>query len=142
MTLENDNIFNELFDEEFGKIPFIFRFSKIRYYGTLIATGLSFISIIVFIVLFYNSGSYEVFDTAPNSGYQMGVNIYNYAFGVGVLISAAVLGALGLWMVAAKWFEQRAFKKASNLAQMIRLSEESRNRIKWMNWKAENRFDF
>lgn len=142
MRLENDTVLNELFDEQFEKIPFLFRFSRRRFYASLVIMGVLLVSIVVFICLFYNSGNYEMIDTAAGSGYQMGVNVYNNNFAVGVILSALVLALISFWVVVSKWFEQRAFKKASNLAQMIHIAEENRNHMRWMNWKAQNRFDF
>ena len=142
MRLENDKILKELYDEEISKIPFAFRFSRKRFIGSLAVMGVLLVSIVVFIILFYNSGSYEVIDTAPGSQFQMGVNIYDNRFAEAVVISAVVLGLVSFWVLVSKWFEQSAFKKASNLAQMIHIAEENRNHLKWMNWKAENRLDF
>lgn len=70
MKLENDQVFNMLYEEEFNKIPYIFRFG---------------------------------------------------------------LAGIGLW------FEQRAFKKASNLANMIFLSERHKVEMRFQEWKMKNR---
>ena len=131
MSLENDKVLNELYDEQFEMIPFVFRFSRRRFYISLAVMALLFISMIVFIVMFYQSGNYNGI-----------VNIYDNNFAYGVVLTGIALAAVSGWICLSKWFEQKAFKKASNLAHMIHQSEQRRNALIWQNWKAENRVDF
>ena len=133
MRLENDKVFNELFDEQFGNIPFVFRFSRRRFIATLAVMGLLLLAVVVFIVLFYHSGNYDE---------NMGVNFYDNRYITGTIISAVLLALTALWVLVSRWYEQRAFIKANYLSSMIHQSEETRNRAIWNNWKAENRLDF
>ena len=131
MRLENDKVLNELYDEQFDKIPFVFRFSRRRFFISLAVMAVLLISMVVLIVMFYRSGNYNGI-----------VNIYDNNFGSGVVLTGIALAAVSGWICLSKWFEDRAFKKASNLAHMIHLSEQHRNAHIWQNWKAENRVDF
>ncbi len=133
MRLENDKVFNELYDEQFSNIPFIFRFSRIRFYGAMAVMGMFLASVVTFIFLFYHSGTYNE---------QIHVNMYNNAFAAGVLISGVLLAITALWLLASRGFEQRAFKKASHLALMINRAEEAKNNRIWSDWKTMNRQDW
>ena len=131
MRLENDKVFNELYDEQFEMIPFVFRFSRRRFYISLGIMAALLITIVVFIVKFYQSGHFETV-----------FNVYDDSYAYAVVLTGIALAAVAGWVSIAKWFEDRAFKKASNLAQMIHLSEQHRNALIWHSWKAENRMDF
>lgn len=142
MRLENDNVFNELYEEEFNKIPFLFRFSRKRFKVVIITTIVLFVSMLILTSVFYSTGKAEVID-APFSpittGSQMVVNMYNNGVLVAVIIVGIVVALLAFWMFIAKQFEKRAFRKATNLANMIFLSERHKQAVEWSNWKMQNR---
>ena len=142
MRLENDNVFNELYEEEFNKIPFLFRFSRKRFKVVIITTIVLFASMLILTSVFYSTGKSEVI-AAPISplttGSQMVVNMYNNGVLVAVIIVAAIVVLLALWMFIAKQFEKRAFSKATKLANMIYLSERHKQAVDWSNWKMQNR---
>ena len=142
MRLENDNVFNELYEEEFNKIPFLFRFSRKRFKVVIITTIVLFVSMLILTSVFYSTGKAEVID-APFSpittGSQMVVNMYNNGVLVAVIIVGIVVALLAFWMFIAKQFEKRAFRKATNLANMIYLSERHKQAVDWSNWKMQNR---
>ena len=142
MRLENDQVFNELYEEEFNKIPFLFRFSRKRFKVVIITTIVLFASMLILTSVFYSTGKAEVID-APISpittGSQMIVNMYNNGVLVAVIIVGIVVALLAFWMFIAKQFEKRAFRKATNLANMIYLSERHKQAVDWSNWKMQNR---
>lgn len=142
MRLENDKVFNELYDEEFDKIPFLFRFGRIRFKVVIITTIVLFVSMLILTSVFFSTGKAEVID-APISpittGSQMIVNFYNNGVLIAVIIVGLVVALLALWMFIGKWFERRAFRKATNLANMIFLSERHKTELKWQDWKMNNR---
>ena len=140
MSIENDNNFNFLFNEQFEKIPLLFRFSRKRFIASIVVMAVSFLAGMVFMRLFYDSGEYVKVPSL--GGYTFGFNEYNYVFLILMIVCFAIIALIAGWIVLSKMFEQRAFKKASNLAQMIHIAEENRNHMRWMNWKAQNRFDF
>ena len=134
----NDNNFTFLFNEEFNKIPWLFRFSKRRFIGSLITIGVFFISGLVFWHFFCNSAQYTVINSV-DAAHKMGFNDYNYTYLFLMILCFAVIVVIAGWMSLAKVFEQRAFKKATNLSNMIFLSERHKQAVNWSNWKMQNR---
>ncbi len=140
MRIENDNVLNEIFEEEFEKIPFLFRFSKKRLIITLSVMGALLISTIVLIVLFYRSGTYEMSSTLPEFLYQKSIKVYDTGLGIGLVISGTALVLTVLMIVAGKLFEERAFKKAAVLANKISIAEREAENRRWMQGRSESRF--
>ena len=142
MRLENDQIFNELYEEEFNKIPYLFRFSQKRFKVALIIMLVAFGSMCILTSFFYNSGRAEVIQ-APipvyTTGSEMVVNTYEYGYLIAAISCGLVAVLLSLWMVISKQFEKRAFRKATSLSNMIFLSERHRTELKWQDWKMNNR---
>ena len=58
MRMENDDNFNFLFNEEFEKIPFVFRFSKKRLIVVVAIMVIAIASATIFLNLFYDSAVY------------------------------------------------------------------------------------
>ena len=137
MRLENDNVFNELFDEEFNKIPFIFRFGKMRIKVVAITTVVLAVASLILWSVFYSTG--ETVTMPSYGGYEMRFNVYNNAYLVAMIITCSLVIILSAWMVVSTWFERRAFKKASNLANMIYLSERHKMELRRQDWKMQNR---
>ncbi len=137
MSIENDDDFNFLFNEQFEKIPFLFRFSRKRFIATLIAMAVFLIAGMIFMRLFNDSGEYIAIPTL--SGYSFGFNEYNYAYLIYVIVCFAVIAILAVWIVLSKLFEQRAFKKATELSNMIYLTQRHKRAVEWSNWKMKNR---
>lgn len=131
MSLENDSVFNELFEEQYDKIPKIFRLNrKISKIALAIIVvfiaGASF-----FLSRFYDSGEY--IKTPSYGGYEAGYNVYNNSYMVGMIICLAVVILLSGWLTIGVVFERRAFKKASKLSNMIFLAERHRDEIRRQN---------
>ena len=89
MSIENDNNFNFLFNEQFEKIPLLFRFSRKRFIASIVVMAVSFLAGMVFMRLFYDSGEYVKVPSL--GGYTFGFNEYNYLGKLG-----KVLGPKGL----------------------------------------------
>ena len=138
MHFENDENFNFLFNEEFEKIPWLFRFSKRRFIAALITIGVFLIAGLIFWHLFVDSGTYTVINSI-DIAHQFGFNDYEYFYMYGMILCFAVIAVIAGWMCLAKVFEQRAFKKATNLSNMIYLSERHKVEVEWQNWKMQNR---
>ena len=138
MHIENDDNFTFLFNEEFGKIPWLFRFSKKRSIALFIIMGVLFIAGMIFVNLFYDSAEYTVIPSV-DAAHNFGFSDYNYTFLYLMILCFAVIAVIAGWMTIAKVLEQRAFKKASNLANMIFLTERHRQAVEWSNWKMQNR---
>ena len=142
MRLENDKVFNELYDEEFNKIPFLFRFGQKRFKVSLVIMIVAFIGMCILTSVFFNTGRAEVIQ-APisvlSTGSQMMVNTYEYGYLIAAIVCGLVAILFSLWMVISRQFERRAFRKATNLANMIFLSERHRTELKWQDWKMNNR---
>lgn len=137
MSIENDNNFNFLFNEQFEKIPLLFRFSRKRFITSIIVMAVFFIAGMVFLRLFYDSGEYVKIPSL--GGYTFGFNEYNYVFLILMIVCFAVIALLAGWIVLAKLFEQRAFKKATELSNMIFLTQRHKRAVEWSNWKMHNR---
>lgn len=142
MRLENDSDFIFLYNEEFEKIPFLFRFTRKRYRIALIVMAVSFVAMGVFITIFYNTQTAELMPAViPQStvGSYQYVSNYQYGYMVATLICGLIVALMAGWMVFAKLFEKRAFKKASELSNMIYLSERHKQAKIWSDWKMQNR---
>lgn len=113
--MENDNNFNTLYDIEFNKIPFIFRFGRKSAKAIIIALSVFFVVLCVLVILLIDAYSDGV--AKPNAGF---ISVAALIDGICTAISAA-------WIVLAEFCERRAFKKASNLALKVREAELQRN---------------
>ena len=134
----NDNNFTFLFNEQFEKIPFLFRFSKRRYIVSLIVMGVFIVAGLVFWNFFDDSGKYTVISSVDNA-HVLAFNDYNYTFLFLMIFCFAGVVVIAAWMSLAKVFERRAYKKAANLSNMIFLTERHKQAVEWSNWKMQNR---
>ena len=134
----NDNNFTFLFNEQFEKIPWLFRFSKRRFTASLIIIGVFFVAALVFYHLFSNSAEYTVI-TSVDAAHYFGFNDYEYTYMYLMILCFAVIAVIAGWMTLAKVFEKRAYKKAANLSNMIFLTERHKQAVEWSNWKMQNR---
>ena len=123
MSLETDSVFNELYDEEFGKIPFIFRFSRRRFIIAFSAICALLLATVAFIFAFFGSG-----------------NSQEANFPIILIFTGLTLCLAVVWVIIGRLFEDRAFKKASHLAQMIRLSEHRLEMRRWEKIRTDSRF--
>ncbi len=133
MRIENDEVLNELYDEEFEKIPFIFKFSKKRYIVTICIACALIVATLVLIILLHETSSKELIDPVPGMLYRSEMNAYNIGLAIALFCAGAGLAVLMILIIGAKWFENRAFKKAANLAHKIHLAEELKEKARWMN---------
>lgn len=136
--MENDNNFTFLFNEQFEKIPFLFRFSKKRFIGALITIGVFFIAGMIFLSIFNDSAEY-ITTPSLDGVHTFGFNDYNYVYLILMILCFVVIALIAGWMTLAKVFENRAFKKATNLSNMIYLTERHRVELEWQEWKMNNR---
>ncbi len=105
MEMTNDQVFDFIFEEEFNKIPYLFRFSRRRVKITAVILG-----VLVF-------------------GMCVTTTILKSMNGVTAVIIAALLTALVAgWMSLAIAFEKRAFAKASAFTYKYSISERERYR--------------
>lgn len=133
MRIENDEVLNELYDEEFEKIPFIFKFSKKRYIVTICIACALIVATLVLIILLHETSSKEVIDPVPGMLYRSEMNAYNIGLAIALFFAGVGLAVSMILIIGAKWFENRAFKKAANLAHKIHLAEELKEKARWMN---------
>ena len=140
MRIENDKVLNELFEEEFEKIPFLFRFNRKRLIITLCIMCAFFISTVILVVLFYRSGTEQVSQTIPGLLYQTHIKVYDDRIGVALFFSCFGLASTVFMIFAAKWFEKRAFERASRLANMISISERRIEMERWQKTREESHF--
>ena len=142
MRLENDADFNFLYNEECEKIPFLFKYNRTRFKVALIIMLVSFVALLVLFTLFYNTQTTELMPAViPQStvGAYQYVSNYEYGYMVATLIAGLVVALMGGWITIAKLLDNRAFKKASRLSNMIFLNERHRMEVEWQNWKMNNR---
>ncbi len=133
MRIENDEVLNELYDEEFEKIPFIFKFSKKRYIVTICIACALIVATLVLIILLHETSSKEVIDPVPGMLYRSEMNAYNIGLAIALFFAGVGLAVSMILIIGAKWFENRAFKKAANLAHKIHMAEELKEKARWMN---------
>ncbi len=129
MGLDNDKVFQELFDEQTAKIPPLFRMNRKRRKVQLIILGILAFIAVTLILTFYDTGRYEHIETAV-TGRGLGFNNYDYGYLIAFIIVMIIIVVLALWMVLTELFERRAFAKASRLANMIFLSERHRDEVR------------
>ena len=127
MQLENDNEFNTLYNVEFNRIPFIFRFGKKRAKAIIIALIVLFVALCVVATLMLDALSGT--EVAPSAE---GLETATVIIGICTAFTAA-------WICLSQFFERRAFRKASNLSAMVKASERHRTEIEFQNWKMQNR---
>lgn len=137
MGISKDENFNFLYDEEYKKIPWLFRWSRKRFIGVLITMGVFFIAGMIFLGLFNDSGEYVKMPTF--GAYELGFNEYNYVFMYAMILCFAVIAFIAGWMTVSRLLDNRAFKKASELNNMIFLTERHRVELEWQEWKMHNR---
>lgn len=131
MGLETDKVFNELFEEQYNKIPRVFRPSRKTSKIAIIIIGVFIALAAFFLNRFYDSGHYI---TMPSvGGYEMGFNVYNNSYMAAMIICLVVVILIAGWLCICMVFEKRAFKKASRLSNMIFLAERHRDEIKRQN---------
>ncbi len=132
MGLDNDKVFQELFDEQVAKTPALFRVNRKRRKVQLIILGVLAFIAVTLILTFYDTGRYERIETAV-TGRGFGFNNYEYGYLTAFIVVMVIIVVLALWMVITELFEKRAFAKASRLANMIYLSERHRDEIRRQN---------
>lgn len=131
MGLDNDTVFNELFEEQYDKIPKIFRLNRKISKIAIIIIVVFIAGASIFLNLWYNSGEYI---TTPSvGGYEMGFNVYNNSYMVGMIICLLIVILIAGWLTIGVIYERRAFKKASYLSNMIFLSERHRDEVRRQN---------
>ena len=138
MRLEIDKVFNELYNEEFEKIPFLFKFSRKRCIIVFSVTGVLTVIMLILTTVLQETSHTVLIDAMPGTD-PFYINTFDRNVVAAVIIVGIAVFLLTLWIVIAKWFEKRAFKKATSLANMIFLSERHRTELKWQEWKMENR---
>ena len=132
MGLDNDKVFQELFDEQLEKIPPLFRMNRKRRKVQLIILGVLAFIAVSFLTAFYATGRYEHMESAV-TGRGMGFNNYDYEYLIMFIVTMIFIVVLALWMVITELLEKRAFSKASRLANMIFLSERHRDEVRRQN---------
>lgn len=118
MNIDNDQFLNELLDEEYRKIPSLFKLSKITARIATAAIGVFFVLSMMFIVFFYNSGSNEMMPQGDNA-YSMSIDLYNNEFIKYAVLCLAVVIVIAFWLFMVQYYEKRAYAKASDFASRI-----------------------
>ena len=136
MQLENDQLFNLLYEEEFKKIPYIFRFGRRRPKIVVGIICVLFAASLVLWSVWYGTG--ETVQTSLGQ-YTMYYNVYDMRYLVAMIITIVAGLLFSAWAGLGFLFEKRAFKKASNLANMIFLSERHKTEMRFQEWKMKNR---
>lgn len=129
MSIDNDELLNELLDDEYGRIPFLFRINNRITKIAFAVMGVFVVAAMVFIWLFYDSGKYELLPVGLET-YSLGVNIFNNSYMVYAILCLVVVIIIAGWLLLVQYFEKQAFAKASNLANRIHFAELHRKEIK------------
>ena len=142
MRLENDVDFNFLYNEECEKIPLLFRFNRKRLKIAVIVMIVLFVAMLLLTTAFYSTQTtVEMPSAIPATtlGSTTHVSDYDYRYLVAVIVVALLVVLIGGWITLVKVLDNRAFKKATKLSNMIFLSERHRMEVEWQNWKMQNR---
>ena len=116
MTNDNDEIFNFILDEEFNKIPFLFRFNRRRVKITLGIMGAGIAAMCIC------STAAKCIDGA-----------------IAIIASAAFTAIIAGWMSLAVAFEKRAFSRASSFVFRYSVSEREKSFSRAQSCKLLNR---
>ena len=130
MSIDNDQLFNEVLDNEYEKIPVFFKLSKLTAKIALGAIGVFFVLSMLFIVFFYRSGTYETISYGGDGGYSMGVNLYNNDYLKYAIICLAMVIVVAFWLFMVQYYEKRAFAKASQFASKVHYAELQKKEIR------------
>lgn len=140
--MENDETFTFLYNDEYEKLPKLLRFSKKRYKIALTVMLVLLPIVCILTTVFYSTGKTEmvpsILQQSTIGTYQL-INTYEYGYLYAALICAVVIALLGAWMLIARTYERRAYKRASNLSNMYYLEERHRQARIWSDWKSKNR---
>ena len=88
---------------------------------------------------FFNDSAEYITTPSLDGVHTFGFNDYNYVYLILMILCFVVIALIAGWMTLAKVFENRAFKKATNLSNMIYLTERHRVELEWQEWKMNNR---
>ena len=138
MGLETDQVFNDLFQEQYEKIPRCFRLSKKGLKISFVVLGVLITIAMILLSVFYSTGKTVV--EKSFAGYDRFYNTYDYRFMVAFAIIMTIFTVYTAWLVIVELFEKRAFKKASRLAAMIYLSEKHRDEVRRQNDRLFKRY--
>ena len=138
MGLETDQVFNDLFQEQYEKIPRCFRLSKKGLKISFVVLGVLITIAMILLSVFYSTG--KTVSVPSAIGYEMVYNTYDYRFMVAFAIIMTIFTVYTAWLVIVELFEKRAFKKASRLAAMIYLSEKHRDEVRRQNDRLFKRY--
>ena len=140
--MENDETFTFLYNDEYEKLPKLLRFSKKRYKIALTVMLVLLPVVCILTTVFYSTGKTEmvpsILQQSTIGTYQL-INTYEYGYLYAALVGAVVIALLGGWMLIARVFERRAYKRASHLSNMYYLEERHRQARIWSDWKSQNR---
>ena len=138
MRLENDDVFNTLYRDEFYRIPALFRFSSKRIRIIFPVWIFLIVAMCITSSIFYSTK--ETIKLAPAvTGYEpITVCNYNYSILAVVIVLALIVVLLSLWMVISKLYEKRAFAKATDLAARLNEYEIQKKREIFQDWKLHN----
>ena len=139
--MENDDTFTFLYNDEYEKLPKILKFTKKRYKITrtimLVLLPVVFILTTIFSYTCKTELVPSLLQQSTVGTYQL-INTYEYGYLYAALICAVVIALLGAWMLIARTYERRAYKRASNLSNMYYLEERHRQARIWSEWKSKN----
>lgn len=140
--MENDDIFTFLYNDEYEKLPKLFKFTRKRYKIAITIMIVLLAAVCMLTTVFYNTGKTEIVPSILQQStvgtYQL-INTYEYGYLYAALFCAIVIAVLGGWMLIARAYERRAYKRASNLSNMYYLEERHRQARIWSDWKSQNR---
>ena len=141
MRLENDDVFNTLYRDEFSKIPAMFRFSRKRIMIVFPIWIFFIVAMCITTSIFYETKQ-EIVLPATAAGYEpVRVATYNYGILTVAIVFAVIVVLLSIWMVLSKIYEKRAFAKATDLSARLNEYEIQRKREIFQDWKLHKRDD-
>ena len=139
--MENDDTFTFLYNDEYEKLPKILKFTKKRYKITrtimLVLLPVVFILTTIFSYTCKTELVPSLLQQSTVGTYQL-INTYEYGYLYAALICAVVIALLGAWMLIARTYERRAYKRASHLSNMFYLEERHKQARIWSEWKSKN----
>ncbi|MBO4580189.1 MAG: hypothetical protein J5715_08560 [Clostridiales bacterium] len=137
MNTEYEDIFGFVFKEEQEKIPKIFRPGKKGLTIGLIVIFIFFVGSLAMIPIYFTTQESSAINNL--GGGQIMVNTYDDRILALQIIFGGVVVLAAIWLSLSRILEKRAFKKASDFANLAYQSQRHRNELKWQEWKMNNR---
>ena len=137
MNSDYEDIFGVVFREEQEKIPRIFRPGRKGVVVGLIIIFIFFVASLAMIPIYYTTRESGAINNL--GGGAVMVNTYDDRVLALQIFFAGIVVLAAIWLSLSRILEKRAFRKASEFANLAYQDQRHRRELKWQEWKMNNR---